>query len=199
MVDGEPFRFVGANVAVMYGRRERAAMPETIKQAARDGVRVIRVWAFGDGGDDLSASVGGDVGEETLAHLDRVLAEAAKNNVRVQLCLTNWWRDTVGVTEYLRRAGVTNAADEREPHGINVERAMLFYSHYETRRLFREHVRRIVARRNTVTGVLYRDDATIFAYELMNEAQAPAGRYDERRAWVAEMSAHIKSLDAHTW
>lgn len=197
IVDGQPFRFVGANVAVMYGRRERTAMPETLKQAERDGVRVIRVWAFGDGGDDFLESEGHDQNEESLRHLDRVLAEAAKNNLRVQLCLTNWWRDTVGVTHYLRRAGIREAVDEREPYGINVERAMLFYSNDETRRLYREHVRRIVTRRNTVTNVPYRDDATIFAYELMNEAQAPAGRYDERRAWVAEMSAYIKSLDAH--
>jgi hypothetical protein len=32
-------------------------------------------------------------------------------------------------------------------------------------------------------------------YELMNEAQAVTGRWAERRAWVAEMSAYIKSLD----
>ena len=39
------------------------------------------------------------------------------------------------------------------------------------------------------------DDPTIMGYELMNEAQAPTGRWAERRAWVAEMSAYIKSLD----
>jgi hypothetical protein len=34
-------------------------------------------------------------------------------------------------------------------------------------------------------------------YELMNEAQAPTNRWAERRAWVAEMSTFIKSLDAN--
>jgi hypothetical protein len=46
-----------------------------------------------------------------------------------------------------------------------------------------------------VTGVLYRDDPTIFGWELMNEAQAVTGRWGERRAWLAEMSAYLKSLD----
>src|SRR5687768_11382627 len=47
-ITGEPFRFVGANVAVMYGRDERARMPETLRQAAHDGVSVVRVWASGE-------------------------------------------------------------------------------------------------------------------------------------------------------
>jgi mannan endo-1,4-beta-mannosidase len=139
----------------------------------------------------------GEWNEEAFTHLDRVLAEAARNNIRVQLCLVNWWRDTGGVTQYLRWAGVGEAADERQPFGINVERAMEFYTNETTRRLYREHVERIVTRRNTVTGVLYKDDPTIFSYELINEGQAPTGRTHERRAWVEEMSALIKSLDPH--
>jgi mannan endo-1,4-beta-mannosidase len=96
---------------------------------------------------------------------------------------------------YLRWAGLPDAADDSQPFGINIERAMPFYTNDETRRLYREHVRRIVARRNHLTGVMYRDDPTIFGYELMNEAQAPTGRWAERRAWMTEMSAFIKSLD----
>lgn len=183
VVNDRPFRFVGANVAVMYGPEERSATAETLRQVAGDGVRVVRVWAFGDDG------------EASLAHLDRVLVEAAKHNLRVQICLTNWWRDTQGVTRYLRQAGIADAEDDTQPYGINVERAMQFYSDERTRGLYREHVRSIVARRNALTGNLYRDDPTVFAYELVNEAPAAAGRYDERRRWVAEMSAFIKSLD----
>ncbi|HYE66426.1 MAG TPA: cellulase family glycosylhydrolase [Pyrinomonadaceae bacterium] len=212
VIDGRPFRFVGANIAVMYKEEDRARMPETLRQAALDGVRVVRVWAFGEGGENSTVkSIGGDRhdwprlhpfrfapgewNEEAFIHLDRVIAEAARNNIYVQLCLTNWWRDTGGVTQYLHWAGIKDAADDRAPYGINVERAMLFYTNEETRRLYREHVERIVTRRNSVTGVLYRDDPTILGYELMNEAQAPTGRWAERRAWVAEMSAYIKSLD----
>ncbi len=212
LLDGQPFRFVGANVAVMYRDEDRARMPETLREAARVGVGVVRVWASGEGDEANGVRpVGGDSrdwprthpfrrapdewNEEAFAHLDRVIAEAGRNHLRVQLCLSNWWRDTGGVTQYLRWAGVDDAADDSQPFGINVERAMLFYTNPETRRLYRQHVERIVMRRNTVTGALYRDDPTIMAYELMNEAQAPTGRWAERRAWVAEMSAYIKSLD----
>jgi mannan endo-1,4-beta-mannosidase len=212
VLDGQPFRFVGANVSVMYRDEDRARMPETMAEAAREGLRVVRVWAHGEGGEDSSIkSVGGDRAdwprthpfrfspeqwnEDEFVHLDRVISEAARNNIRVQLTLVNWWRDTGGVTQYLKWAGINDAADDTKPYGINVERAMLFYTNEQTRRLYREHVERIVSRRNSVTGTLYRDDPTIMGYELMNEAQAVTGRWAERRAWVAEMSAYIKSLD----
>ncbi|MGI9106574.1 MAG: glycoside hydrolase 5 family protein [Pyrinomonadaceae bacterium] len=214
VLDGQPFRFAGANVAVMYRDEDRERMPETLAEASRLGLGVVRVWAYGEGTEEGGVvSVGGDRfdwprthpfrrapddwNESAFVHLDRVLAEAARHQLRVQLCLTNWWRDTGGVTQYLRWAGVGDAADEAQPFGINIERAMLFYTNEETRRLYRQHVERIVSRRNTVTGVLYRDDPTILAYELMNEAQGLPGRWQERRAWVAEMSAYVKSLDAN--
>jgi len=213
-IDGRPFRFVGANVAVVYGDDERARMPATLAEASRDGVRIIRVWAFGEVDDETLTGGArpkdkdwlyanpfrrGPDGwnEAAFVHLDRILAEAARHNLRVQICLTNWWPDTGGVTTYLRWAGITDAYDESQPYNVNVERAMLFYTNERARKMYRDHVERIVTRRNTVTGVLYRDDPTIMAYELMNEAQSPTGRWTERRAWVAEMSALIKSLDPH--
>lgn len=211
LIDGRAFSFVGANAAVMYGDDERERMPETLRVAAQDGIKVIRVWAFGEV-DGREASAGKAKGNEWLyanpfrrgpndwneaafTHLDRVLVEAARNHVRVQICLVNWWPDTGGVTQYLSWAGIRDAYDPAYPHGVNVERAMLFYTNEETRRLYRRHVELILTRRNTITGALYRDDPTILGYELMNEAQAPTGRAGERRAWVAEMSAYVKSLD----
>ena len=206
----KPFRFVGANVAIMYRDEDRERMPETLRQAAQLGIKVVRVWAFGEGGPNDVRPVAdfedwprhhsfrlapGQWNEDTFVHLDKVIAEAAKNNIYVQLCLTNWWRDTGGVTQYLRWAGINDAADDRYKFGINNDKAILFYTNPETRRLYREHLEKLSTRRNTITGVLYRDDPAIFGWELMNEAQVITGRWAERRAWFAEMSAYLKSLD----
>jgi mannan endo-1,4-beta-mannosidase len=211
VISGKPFRFAGANVSVMYRDEDRARMPETLRQASQAGIRVVRVWASGEGGPNDIGPVGADAAdwprthplrwapgkwnEEAFVHLDNVIAEAARNKLLVQLCLVNWWRDTGGVTQYLRWAGITDAADERFRVGINTERAMLFYTNDETRRLYREHLEKLVTRRNTVTGTLYRDDPNIFGWELINEAQAVTSRWEERRAWIAEMSSYLKSLD----
>jgi mannan endo-1,4-beta-mannosidase len=211
-VGNRPFRFVGANVAVMYRDEDRARMPETLQQASQAGIKVVRVWAFGEGGpNDVKPTADlddwprhnsfrlapGQWNEDAFVHLDKVIAEAAKNKIYVQLCLSNWWRDTGGVTQYLRWAGINDAADDSYKFGINNDKAILFYSNPETRKLFREHIEKLITRRNTITGVAYRDDPTIFAWELMNEAQVITGRWAERRAWFAEMSEYIKSLDAN--
>ena len=209
-IDGQPFRFVGANVAVMYRDEDRERMPETLRQAAVAGIKVVRVWAFGEGGPNDVKPIGdladwprthpfrlapGNWNEEAFVQLDKVIAEAGRNNLRVQLCLANWWRDTGGITQYLRWAGINDADDDRFPYGINNERAMLFYTNNDARRFYREHLEKLALRRNSVTGVVYRDDATIFGWELMNEAQVITGRWAERRAWIAEMSGYLKSLD----
>ena len=210
VIGQKPFRFVGANVALMYRDEDRERMPETLRYAAQAGIKVVRVWAFGEGGpNDVKPMADfedwprhhyfrlapGQWNEDAFVHLDKVIAEAAKNNIYVQLCLTNWWRDTGGVTQYLRWAGINDAADDSYEFGINNEKAILFYTHPETRRLYKEHLEKLALRRNTITGVLYRDDPAIFGWELMNEAQVITGRWAERRAWFAEMSAYLKSLD----
>ncbi|MFN2499897.1 MAG: cellulase family glycosylhydrolase [Pyrinomonadaceae bacterium] len=210
VIAGRPFRFVGANIAVMYRDEDRARMPETLRQAAQAGMSVVRVWASGEGGPKDVGPVAdlkdwprthpfrwepGSWNEEAFVHLDHTIAQAAQNKLYVQLCLANWWRDTGGVTQYLRWAGIEDAADNGYPFGINPERAMLFYTNAKTRQLYREHLEKIVTRRNSITGVLYRDDPTILGWELMNEAQAVTSRWTERRAWIAEMSTYLKSLD----
>ena len=211
ILDGRPFRFVGANVSVMYRDEDRARMPETLRQAAQMGIKVVRVWASGEGGPNDVKPIGADFNDWPRTHsfrnkpnewnegefvfLDQVIAEAARNDLRVQLCLVNWWRDTGGVTQYLRWAGVDGADDDKQPFGINEEKAMQFYTNETARALYRQHVEKIATRRNTVTGTLYRDDKTIFGYELINEGKCLTGRWEERRAWIAEMSAYLKSLD----
>jgi mannan endo-1,4-beta-mannosidase len=168
---------------------------------------VVRVWVSGEGGPEDVQPVTKwkrnrwfrrtptEWNEQEFVLLDHVLDVAAHHGLRVQLCLANWWRDTGGVTQYLRWAGVNGADDDKYPFGINNEKAMLFYTNENARRLYREQVAKVATRRNTVNGVIYRDDPTIFGYELMNEAQCVTGRWQERRDWLAEMSAYLKSLD----
>ncbi|HYJ86171.1 MAG TPA: hypothetical protein VEW46_08960, partial [Pyrinomonadaceae bacterium] len=152
VIGGRPFRFVGANVALMYRDEDRARMPETLARASQAGIRVVRVWASGEGGpQDLGPLTDfadwprkhpfrwapGQWNEEAFVHLDKVIAEASRHNILVKLCLANWWRDTGGITQYLRWAGINDAADDDLPFGIDPHRAMLFYTNEETRRLYR--------------------------------------------------------------
>ena len=212
-IDGKPFRFVGANVAVMYLEAERNNYAETLREAANDGVKVIRIWASAETGKEstVRSTGGGDEkwpgkhlfrygpdqwNEEAFTHLDKVVAEAAKDKLYVQICLVNWWRDTGGVTQYLKWAGI-DAAEDNAPHGINTEKALQFYTNEQVKKWYKAHVEKIVTRKNTITGVSYKDDPTIMAWELINEAQAPTGLWKDRKDWVEEMSGFLRSLDPH--
>src|SRR5438128_2361031 len=102
VIDRKPFRFVGANVAVMYRDDDRARMPETLRQAAQMGIKVVRVWASGEGGPNDVRPIADfkdwprthsfrykphEWNEDEFVFLDRVIAEAARNGLLVQLCL----------------------------------------------------------------------------------------------------------------
>src|SRR5947207_2798744 len=87
------------------------------------------------------------------------------------LLATSRWRDTGGTSQYLRWAGINGADDDAYSYGVNDEKAMLFYSNETARRLYRAHIEKIATRRNSVTGVLYKDDPAIFGYELINEGK----------------------------
>src|SRR6267378_2683744 len=138
-------------------------MPQALREATHVGIKVVRVWASGEGGpNDVKPIADFDDWPRTHSYrnqphewneaefvfLDQVLAEAARNNLRVQICLANWWRDTGGVTQYLRWAGVNGADDDTQPFGIKMEKAMEFYTNVTARQLYRAHVEKIATRRN---------------------------------------------------
>jgi hypothetical protein len=68
VIAGKPFRFVGANVSVMYRDEDRMRMPETLRQASQAGIRVVRVWASGEGGPNDIGPVGADSADWPRTH-----------------------------------------------------------------------------------------------------------------------------------
>ena len=63
---------------------------------------------------------------------------------------------------------------------------------------FKNYMRDFVSRKNSITGVAYKDDPTIMSWELANEAECRSdlgGFQGTVRGWYAEMSAYLKSVD----
>jgi mannan endo-1,4-beta-mannosidase len=198
-LDREPYHFVGANLAIMHGPKNRAAAEAVLEGAAKDGVHVGRVWAFGEGDADAPAWQrenflfrAGPEGwiEAGPRQLDRVIAAAGRAGVRLIVTLANNWGDYGGAPRYLHWAGVKEDA----VYGA----ADRFYSDARMKAWYRAHVERLLKRRNLVTGVPYRDDPTILAWELVNESTvATTAGAEARRAWVSEMGKAIHALDPH--
>ncbi|MER8548164.1 hypothetical protein NKH41_20885 [Mesorhizobium sp. M1169] len=75
------------------------------------------------------------------------------------------------------------------------DESTFFFDDPRTKRDYRAWVRHVVQRVNPLTGLAYRDDPTIMAWELMNEGNAQPEAL--RSAWTGEMSAYVKSLDSN--
>jgi mannan endo-1,4-beta-mannosidase len=197
--EGRAFHVIGANVAVMHGDAQRSAYRETLAAAAADHLNVVRVWALGEypsGSSARSAAfrIGPDGWvEESYAQLDRVLAEARRSNLRVVIVLANRWGDHGGVPQYLQWAG--HLSPGRHPTSLAMS---AFWACESCEARYREHVRRIVTRVNAETGVRYADDPTIFAWELINEAEA-AGVVGEdgMLGWIDRQAAFVRELDGN--
>jgi mannan endo-1,4-beta-mannosidase len=212
VLDGQPFCFAGTNNYYLTYKSHRMT-DDVLESAKRMGLAVIRIWANIDRGslDGTVRSVDGagnkdgvyfqywdtaakrpafNDGASGLEHLDYVLHEARKLGLKVMLVLTNNWKEFGGMDQYVVWFGL------KQHHA--------FYTDPSARQAYKAWAAHLALRRNSMSGVLYRDDPTIFSWELANEPRCwNGGDFDDRPAcsvkpvvsWAEEMSSAIKSLD----
>jgi mannan endo-1,4-beta-mannosidase len=201
VLNGAPFRFVGTNAyflldAANYG--STAHTTEMLSVATALGFTVLRTWAFMDG----TGTTGGfqtslGVYDETTARqLDWILRQADLAGVRVILALTDYWEAYGGMSWYVRQC---------VRRGASVD---LFYTNACARDYYQRWVRFLVNRPNTYSPQdseprtadnpngyrRYKNDPTIFAWDLANEPRSGDPTGDTVYYWVRDMAAYIKSL-----
>jgi mannan endo-1,4-beta-mannosidase len=178
-------------------------------------LRVLRHWAFEDRG-SLDGSVPSNDGDGTkegvyfqywdtaagkpayndgpdgLERLDRLMLKARENGIRMVLVFVNNWYHFGGMDQYLLWYGL-----KEHPQ---------FYTDPRVKQAYKDWVTHLVNRVNKFTGVAYKDDPYIFAWELANEPRTrnytrfdSSGGWDEHTItnWAREMAAHVRSLDPH--
>ncbi|GAB4833140.1 Mannan endo-1,4-beta-mannosidase 6, variant 3 [Ancistrocladus abbreviatus] len=191
VVNNSPFYFNGFNTYWLMlfaaDQSTRAKVNEVFQQAASVGLAVCRTWAFNDGQWRALQKSPSVYGEEVFEGLDFVVSEAKKYKIRLILSLVNNWNDYGGKAQYVKWG---NAA------GLNLISDDDFFSDSTLRTYYKNHVNMVLARVNTLTNVTYKDDPTIFAWELMNEPSCPSDPSgDTLQAWIQEMAGYFKSID----
>ncbi|HEY3741959.1 MAG TPA: cellulase family glycosylhydrolase [Bryobacteraceae bacterium] len=185
-VDGHAVRFTGTN-SYYLGWVSRRMVDATFDAAKELGVEVLRTWGFLDepasGVVYQSWNDGRPVyHEDGLVHLDYALAAARERGIRLILPLVNNWKDLGGIPAYQSWLGLTRPQE--------------FYSDARARQTYRDWCRTVVTRVNTINGIAYKDDPTVFAWELTNEARCD-GDPGTLLRWADEMSRAVKTLDGN--
>jgi mannan endo-1,4-beta-mannosidase len=132
----------------------------------------------------------GEYRSEIFEGLDFLLAECSKRDIRVVMVLNNFWEWSGGMAQYVswhEGTPIPYIADNVWTDFTAY--SSKFYSCEQCQQWFRAFVDTIVNRENTITGIAYRDDPTIFAWELANEPRLyPI-------VWIDQTASFIKSLD----
>ena len=184
---GRPYFYVGTNLwfgcyvcdAALPGGRRRFV--RELDQLHQLGVNNIRLLA----GSETSPLVGAiprgitrepqQWDEDLLRGLDFALAEMARRDMRGVLFLSNYWQWSGSFAQYVRWVTGEPIPDPDRPimargdwHAF-MQFSARFYQTPRAVALYRDYVTRLLHRRNTVNGRIYRDDPTIMTWELANE------------------------------
>jgi mannan endo-1,4-beta-mannosidase len=210
-----PYRIAGANMwyaawlgaDAAYGNRARLTRELDRLQAL--GLNNLRIMAAAEEG-PLRNSIkpgfsrpDGSLNQDLLAGLDFAMAEIARRGMTAVVCLGNFWEWSGGLATWLYRVTgeYTNMGDPAHPWPAFPDATAAFYANEPAVALYRDHVRAIVTRTNSITGRRYADDPAIMSWQLANEPR-PGGSTEgvERNrgayhAWIDGTAALIRILD----
>jgi len=123
---------------------------------------VARIWGFNDSKDKSSIRRSPAEGfrEEGLRGLDQAVWEAKRRGIRLIVPLVNNWAEYGGLPAY--------AAWAAELYGSPVSHDDFFHDQ-QMKQWWRDYAYMLMNRVNTFTGVAYRDEPAILAWEIGNE------------------------------
>src|SRR5277367_3523254 len=203
---GTPFRYSGPNIEWLglegYGPHDpmgprypsRFEIDDAFATAAEMGARVVRAQTMGDAvGCALCIEPeSGKFNEAAFQASDYALVAAKRNGVRVIITLVGDCATCSlgGIGQYLAWGGKQNPQD--------------FFTDPSLVAAYEKHIDAVLNHVNPLTGVRYKDDPTILAWEncnmcglialLMGGNPSALGQISD---WVETIGQHIKQQDSH--
>lgn len=217
----EPFYLVGWNswdvtrVPRLLNSVGQQFLTQQLETAASSGLNVIRAWAHTVDPDYPVMKGPGEYDEFGLRALDFLLDEASKVGIRVILSFVDNWKYPGGVdqmidwSETAPETVIARPADEAgdfDDEGLDdvtktllQKRHALFYTDEGTREIYRDYVSTLINRKNFYNGLVYKDDPTIFAWNLINEPRCESFSIPDcelnLQNWIESEAAFVKDLD----
>jgi mannan endo-1,4-beta-mannosidase len=202
---GKPYRFVGANFwpGMNLGSTgpggDQARLRRELDRLVELGVTNLRVLAASEGPDSEPYRVVPSLmpapsiyNQEVFAGLDVLLDEMSRRGLRAVMVLNNYWEWSGGLGQYVSWWTNTKFPYRLDPGGSYQTMVAYidgFYACEPCQEAFRANIQVIVNRVNTVNGRAYKDDPTIFSWQVANEPR------NFSAAWMDGIASYIKSLD----
>jgi mannan endo-1,4-beta-mannosidase len=193
-----PYRATGTNLYYLqqllsYAQQDQdpgalRAVGEVLDDLVCLSLPVARIWGFNDSKDPSSIRRSPEEGfrEEGLRGLDQAVWEAKRRGIRLIIPLVNNWSEYGGLPAYATWAseafGGTYTHDD-------------FFSNPQMRQWWKDYVFMLVNRVNTFTGIAYKDEPAILAWEIANELRCQSCRGTTALPdTVEELATFLKQL-----
>ncbi|MCE2964112.1 MAG: hypothetical protein ACK5UE_08150 [Chitinophagales bacterium] len=172
------------------------------------GVTNLRVLFSGEGDSSYPYRVYPSVQEKPMQYnmallksFDIFLHEVSKRNMKAVLVLNNNWEWSGGFGQYLEWAGYSNPILLKTPlwdwdkYSSYISQ---FYDCDSCQIWYRNWIKKIVTRKNTINNKRYIEDEAIMSWQLANEPRPmKKSAIDDYKRWILETSSYIKSLDSN--
>ena len=213
VLDGKPYRFAGANfwygayLGAPSGVGDRDRLRAELDQLKAAGVDNLRVLAMSEAsGFKRGVRPGimdkpGQYDESMLKGLDYLLAEMGKRDMKAVLYLNNFWQWSGGMSQYVSWATGEPLSDPDQTGDWNafMQYSARFYAIPQAQAWYRDAIRTVITRTNSVNGVAYIEDPTVMSWQLANEPRPGSDKdghvnFQEYRRWIHDTSGYIRSL-----
>jgi mannan endo-1,4-beta-mannosidase len=191
----------GMNLGASSAPGDRARLGRELDRLQTLGITNVRVMAASEGPDTEPYRTvpslmpqPGVYNEQVFAGLDYFLDQLSQRGIRAVMVLNNYWEWTGGMAQYVSWGQGTKIPYRLDPGGnYNTFTQYIdrFYACAPCQTAYRAHIQTVIKRINTVNNRTYRDDPTIFSWQLANEPRNyPAN-------WIGDLGQYIKSLDSN--
>lgn len=206
----KPYYFLGTNFwyGANLGEGNRERLIRELDRLKNLGINNLRIMGGSEGPDNAPYRMlpsmqtsPGVYNTKVMEGLDFLLDEMKKRDMYAVMCMNNFWNWSGGVGQYMVWTKSAVSIPHPPPHpggdwNVYQQFAAKFYSDPEAVKLFNNHIQYVINRENSISGIKYKDDPTIMAWELANEPRG-INNIEDYRKWVNETCALIKSLDSN--
>lgn len=166
----------------------RASVQTQLDTAQANNLTVVRMFAYGVGYNYQLQESPGVYNASAFKDLDFIISEAGKRNLKLLISLASNWiygSNTTGTKCYYTNYTSTALSCDD------------FFTDASAIQLYKDNVKALATHNNSVTGVAYGKDPTIFAWDLINEPRCDSTTDGCTAAgvqsWVTEIAPYVKS------